>query len=346
MHLYRHFFIVTFTLILTACLGDSDSSDDSDPRALDLVPSESPVEGITAVFYQDVAYDEYERTKFDIFLPDDILPTALIIFVHGGGYIGGDKSSVYNSENRIAELQETLNNSVAYATVNYQLLDAVGVETEGVIKSLEDVKRAVQFIRYYADSFNIDTNNIALYGSSGGASASLWLATHDDMADPDNTDPVLKESTRISAAGAIETQATLDLFRWETDVFPEYGFSLQVITEASPELRDYMWLFYGLDDDDTFAEFSTDENIAYRENIDFLSLMSSDDPSIFIKNDNQPEVEPTTSQNVMFHHPYHARELKEQAELVGIEEITYIQALEVEDASGEELIPFLLRQFD
>ena len=35
------------------------------------------------------------------------------------------------------------------------------------------------------------------------------------MAEPQNEDPVLRESTRLTCAGAFATQSTYDIFRWD-----------------------------------------------------------------------------------------------------------------------------------
>jgi hypothetical protein len=65
-------------------------------------------------------------------------------------------------------------------------------------------------------------------GGSAGAGTSLWLATHDDLADPAASDPVLRESTRLVCAVCNGTQATYDLTRWESflgPVKPEFNTS-------------------------------------------------------------------------------------------------------------------------
>ena len=83
------------------------------------------------------------------------------------------------------------------------------------IGSHRDCARAIQFLRYHAKKFNLDKTRIASMGGSAGAGTSLWLAFHDDLADPANPDPVLRESSRITAAAATGTQATYDLLRWK-----------------------------------------------------------------------------------------------------------------------------------
>ena len=45
-----------------------------------------------------------------------------------------------------------------------------------------------------AGQWGIDPERIALYGDSAGAGMSVWIGLQDDMADPDNTDPVLRKA--------------------------------------------------------------------------------------------------------------------------------------------------------
>ena len=75
---------------------------------------------------------------------------------------------------------------------------------------LEDAARALQFVRSEAAEFNIDKTRIGASGGSAGACSSLWLAFHDDMADPESSDPIARESTRLMGAGVLGAQTTLD----------------------------------------------------------------------------------------------------------------------------------------
>ena len=75
---------------------------------------------------------------------------------------------------------------------------------------MNDAQRALQFLRSKADEWNIDKTRIAASGVSAGACASLWLALHDDMADPQSLDPVARESTRLFCAAVKAPQTSLD----------------------------------------------------------------------------------------------------------------------------------------
>ena len=61
----------------------------------------------------------------------------------------------------------------------------------------------------------LQSGRIAVIGGSAGAASSLWLAYHDDMADPKSDDPVLRQSSRVCGAVAMGGQTTLDPFLLE-----------------------------------------------------------------------------------------------------------------------------------
>ena len=65
------------------------------------------------------------------------------------------------------------------------------------------LRRAIQFIRSKAGEWSVDKTAFAAYGGSAGAGTSLWLAFHDDMADPHNADPVLCERHGSCGAGSL-----------------------------------------------------------------------------------------------------------------------------------------------
>jgi len=302
----------------------------------DTSPSPIDLQGISADFAADISYGDDSANVFDIFLPESRIETPLIIFIHGGGFRGGDKSAAYNGSNSNI-VRAALTDGVAFATINYRLLENMG-ESEGVIKSLSDSQRALQFIRFHAKSFNIDKAKVALYGSSAGAGTSLWIGMKDEAANVRAVDPLVRESTRVLAVGAVETQATYDLVYWET-IFAEFGITLELIGTVFPQLVQRLLDFYAISSlDDLF----TPDIIAYRQSVDMLDLMTADDPPVWIQNSNVGAGAPT-SNNALLHHPYHARELRDRADATGIENVVYIPPLGITDPSGEELGDFLLR---
>jgi hypothetical protein len=357
MQFFRAMAPIFFGALLVAC---SDSSSDR-PRetveparpALDLTFTTAPIDlpNVSAKFAADVAYGDGERNLFDIYLPECDDPTPLVIYIHGGGFTGGDKSSAHNdfADDVRAFLQEC----VAYATINYTLLTVpeeggdmqAAAEQGGVLTSMQDTARALQFMRYYYESLNLDVDNVALYGVSAGAGASLWLGTHDDMADSANEDEILRESTRVKAVGALVTQSTYDIIDWGDVLLPltapleDVLGSTDIITlvEAFGQTN-YLLTFLAIA---SLEELENQETIDYRAEVDMLELMDSGDAPIYVENFT------TSLDNIVdlfLHHALHAIAIKERADEVGLENVGYSRdpAWPLEDPSGEDLVSFLL----
>lgn len=329
--------LLAATFALVSCGTDAAST--TPPEPLDLAATAAPFElgTIDAEYYEAIAYGPFDENLFDIYLPASEQPTPLLIYIHGGGFTGGSRDTSNQADRVLSFLSE----GVAYASIDYRLLEAF--DQDGVIKPLSDSARAVQFIRYHAAQLNVDPNNIILMGGSAGAGTSLWIGFNDDLADRSNLDPVLRQSTRVNAVIAIATQATYDIGKWSTVVFAEYELDLLMLADAlglSQRLLD----FYGISD---IEDFDSPEILEYRERVDMLDLMDANDPPFFVQNDLEPAGPgaPPLSVNLAFHHANHALTLVERAAEVGVENVAYMRALMIEDPTGEDSLEFALRHF-
>jgi len=153
----------------------------------------------------DVAYGDHERQKLDFYRATSEKPTPLLFFIHGGGWVGGDKTGV-------SEVPSYLEKGISVVSINYRYVwqaQLAGVKPP-VEWPIHDAARALQFVRSKAAEWNIDKERIGASGGSAGACSSLWLAMHDDLADPANADPVRKESTRLWCAAVLGAQTSLD----------------------------------------------------------------------------------------------------------------------------------------
>lgn len=278
-------------------------------------------------YAENVMYGNHRRNAFDIFTLDDDEPTPLVIYIHAGGFTGGDKRQAYEFSDAIRQF---IVKGIAFATINYRLLDD---SDNGVMTSLEDTKRCLQYIRYHADDLNIDKERIAVFGTSAGAGSSLWLGTHDDMANPNSNDPIDRESSRVIAAAALGTQATYDLVRWE-EIFAEFGFQLDSPVNDQQALFD----FYGIN---SYEMLYQEDMEQYRAKVDMLSMFTSDDPPVYVFNTGSAR--PPANDGELFHHPYHAIAVGEAAQKAGIENSIYAPGMGISDSKGEDPAAFLIR---
>jgi acetyl esterase/lipase len=64
---------------------------------------------------------------------------------------------------------------------------------------LEDMHRAVRFIRYHAKDYRIDPERLGIFGASAGGHLSLMIGTAGTKGDPEAADPVDRVSSRVQA---------------------------------------------------------------------------------------------------------------------------------------------------
>lgn len=235
-----------------------------------------------------------ERQTFDFWQAKSETPTPLVLLIHGGGWKNGDKTGYGNRP-----IQDYLKAGISVAAINYRFIgQAMEQGVEPPVKAcLHDAARALQTLRSKAKAWNIDPNRIGATGSSAGACTSLWLALHDDLADPKSDDPIARESTRLQAVAVSGAQTSLDpqqLRAWiANSVYGGHAFGF-----AAPGR-------------DRGAEF--DKLLAERERVlpwireySPYELVSRDDPAIYLEYPNQKQepklggVEPDPTHSALY----------------------------------------------
>ena len=148
-----------------------------------------------------------ERQKFDFWQAKSDTPTPLILLIHGGGWVNGSKESFSG-----AQIQSYLDAGFSVASISYRFIaQAMEQKVEPPVKApLHDAARALQTLRSKAKEWNLDPKRVGATGGSAGACTSLWLAYHDDLADPASADPIARESTRLQCAAVTGAQTSLD----------------------------------------------------------------------------------------------------------------------------------------
>ncbi len=150
--------------------------------------------------HANIRYGPHERNVLDLWFARSARPTPLVIYYHGGGFRGGDKRTI-----PVQLLSGLVKSGVTVAGANYRLSDAAPYPAQ-----MRDAARALQFLRLNAAKYNLDPQRVGACGGSAGAGISLWLAFHDDLADPRNPDPLFRQPTRIRAAVVWAAQSSYD----------------------------------------------------------------------------------------------------------------------------------------
>ena len=148
----------------------------------------------------DVPYGDHERHVLDFWQAESDKPTPLFIWIHGGGFRGGDKKSFP------ADLRsQCLKAGISCASIHYRLSGHAPYPAQ-----MLDSARAVQFLRSKAAEWNLDPERFAAGGGSAGSGISQWLGYHEDLADANSDDPIARQSTRLSCVFPINMQSTYD----------------------------------------------------------------------------------------------------------------------------------------
>src|SRR5439155_18269024 len=160
---------------------------------------------------------KHPRQVMDFYKAKSDKPTPVVFYIHGGGWQAGNKESI--------NPKPFLDAGISVAAINYRYVkNGVEEKIEPPVKApLEDAARALQFVRSKAAEWHIDKTRVGATGGSAGACSSLWLAFHDDLADPKSNDPIARESTRLFCAAVNGAQVTLDpkpLREW----MPNYNY--------------------------------------------------------------------------------------------------------------------------
>ena len=257
-------------------------------------------------------------------------PAPLLFFIHGGGWQGGDRMSGLTGM-----LPKMLAAGVSVVSTEYRFIkEAMDAGIEPPVRApLSDAARALQTVRSRAAEWQIDKARIAASGGSAGACSSLWLAFHDDMADPKSDDPVARESTRLLAAAVTGAQTTLDplqMKEWTPN--SRYGGHAFGFMKSADKR------------DSQFAEFlaARDRLLPVINQYSPYALVSADDPPIYLQYGAPPALgqeqkDPTHSANF-------GVKLKERLDAAGVPcELVYPGAADVQHATVTDYLLAKLR---
>jgi acetyl esterase/lipase len=158
-----------FILVNFSC-----SSDDSDAI---ITPTPTDPSTIAAQTIIDVSYGADDDQKYDLYLPQNrTLDTKVIILVHGGSWIGGDKSDM----NEYVELIQTDLPQYAIVNINYRLANAT---TSPFPMQLDDITAIIQDLKSRNEEYIISEEYAFLGTSAGGHLSKLWSYAYDTEGD-------------------------------------------------------------------------------------------------------------------------------------------------------------------
>ncbi len=139
---------------------------------------------------EDVVYGRKYGTALtmDVFTPRANANGAAVIWVVSGGWFSGHEAI------NAGFLDELLRRGFTVFAVVH------GSQPKYTIPEiLQDMHRAVRFIRYHAKDYHVDPDRIGITGGSAGGHLSLMQGTASNAGDSGAKDPIDRESSRVQA---------------------------------------------------------------------------------------------------------------------------------------------------
>ena len=242
----------------------------------------------------DVSYGPHPENVLDFWKAEGEGARPLHVYIHGGGWRGGTKQT------KPGQMEPFLEKGISCASVDYRL-----TPENPLPAPVHDAARAIQFIRTKAEEWHIDPERIVLTGGSAGACTSMWILLHDDLADPGNDDPVLRESTRVTAAAVRGGQTSID---------PK-----QIVPWLGEKVLDHLMIANAVGEPDAEAALANYEKHrdTYRE-FSAYNHVSKGDPPLFMSYGADMTL-PSKDAGHGIHHPVYGVKMKEKCDEMGVE---------------------------
>ncbi len=193
-----YFLALSFFLVTAASAQNYCGSARYDTEIFSTVTATSNVQYGSAVNVNNQTQTLY----MNIYEPqgDTAAIRPLIIFAHGGSFLGGNKTDA----DQVTLCTRFAKRGYVTATIDYRVgwgfpIDSVN-GTKAVIRATQDMKAAVRFFRkdaYTTNTYKIDTNFIFVGGTSAGAFMALHLAYMNKLSE-------VPTWVNISAMGGLE----------------------------------------------------------------------------------------------------------------------------------------------
>ena len=118
-----------------------------------------------SIKYRNEAYGTHERHTLNLNIPkENDGEIGLVLFIHGGAWIAGDKEVYENDLNEVSDIL-----GYASAAINYRYID----ENTDLLDIMDDIDSALAFIKQKGEENGVNINKVLLTGGSAGGHLSL-----------------------------------------------------------------------------------------------------------------------------------------------------------------------------
>lgn len=170
--------------------------------------------------------------RMDIVLPEGEGPFPVVVFIHGGGFLVGDKR-----RGVMASVVKMVSQGYAVASLNYRLSSEARWPAQ-----IHDAKAAIRFLRARGREYRLETEKLAVCGNSAGGHLSCMLAAAPNHPELENRSMGYGEqSDHID--GLVSWYAMTDLVR---DAEQRRCLNLEPATFEGMSMDDVVTRFLGI----------------------------------------------------------------------------------------------------
>ncbi len=179
-------FILLFSVILAlslsvACNSQEQKQSSSQEQAIDDPVSDDIVingyDEVLNVPYAQIPSIETNLTSLDLYVPKSGRDHPIIIYIHGGAWVSGDKSNIDSKPEAFTS------QGYIFISINYRLSPDVQHPVH-----VQDVARAIAWVYSNCADYGGDNSNIYLIGHSAGAHLAALVATDETRLEAEGLD--------------------------------------------------------------------------------------------------------------------------------------------------------------
>ena len=153
------------------------------------------------VLEENITYGKAGDTelKLDLARPQGNGPFPAIVFIHGGGWSGGNRQAYRG------QIQEAAKRGYVAATISYRLMKYDEAKKETTTADpifpaqIHDAKAAIRWVRANAKKYHVDPDRIGVTGGSAGGHLSLLVGLTDPSSGLEGDSGNPDQSSRVQA---------------------------------------------------------------------------------------------------------------------------------------------------
>ena len=145
--------------------------------------------------YEGVTYAAimgYRPLQLDVWVPGSSTPPPLVIWIHGGAWLFGDRRYLPETLRPNQLFDELIKAGLAVATIDYRHALEAPFPAQ-----LHDAKAAIRYLRTYADVLGVDVSRIGIWGESAGGHLAAMVALTPQRTELEGTVGVLGPSSAV-----------------------------------------------------------------------------------------------------------------------------------------------------